>query len=89
MHYSMLIQSSPTNGKFEWINPYNYRNPTITFITVLFTPNQVMFNNVDSTTNVVTYTNDEERMIPPDYYTFGGGHLHNDDNPFRPINVCV
>ena len=74
MHYSMLIQSSPTNGTFEWINPYKYRNSTITSITVLFTPNQIMFNNVD-TTNVVTNTNDEERMIPPDYYTFGGGHL--------------
>ena len=67
----MLIQSSPTNGKFEWINPYNYRNPTITSITVLFTPNQVMFNNVDSTTNVVTNTNDEEVTILPGYYSIG------------------
>ena len=58
----MLIQSSPTNGTFEWINPYKYQNPTITSITVLFRLNPVMFNNVD-TTNVVTNTNDEERMI--------------------------
>ena len=88
MHYSMLIQGSPTNGAFTWINPYKYQNPTITSITVRFRPNHFMFNNVD-TTNVVTNTNDEERMIPPDYYTFGGRHLHTDDNPFRPINVCV
>ena len=47
-----------------------------------------MFIIVD-TTNVVMNTNDEERMIPPNYYTFGGGYLHTDDNPFRPINVCV
>ena len=88
MHYSMLIQSSPTNGTFEWINPYKYRNSTITSITVRFRPNHFMFIIVD-TTNVVMNTNDEERMIPPDYYTFGGGYLHTDDNPFRPINVCV
>ena len=37
-HYSMLIQGSPTNGTFEWINPYKYRNPTITSMTVLFQP---------------------------------------------------
>ena len=89
MRYSMLFQNSPSSGMSQWINPCKYRISTITSMTVLFTPNQVMFNNVDSTTNVVTYTNDEERMITPDYYTFGGGHLHNDDNPFRPINVCV
>ena len=51
--------------------PYKYRNPIITFITVPFTPNQVMFNNVDSTTNVVTNTNDEEATIPPGYYSIG------------------
>ena len=39
-------------------------------LTVLFTPNQVMFNNVDST-NVVTNSNDEELTIPPGYYTIG------------------
>ena len=70
MHYSMLIQGSPSNGAFTWINPYKNRNPTIISITVLFTPNQVMFNNVD-TTNVVTNTNDEEVTIPPGYYTIG------------------
>ena len=88
MHHSMLIQGSTSNGTFTWINPYKYRNPTITSITVRFRPNHFMFIIVD-TTNVVMNTNDEERMIPPDYYTFGGGYLHTDDNPFRPINVCV
>ena len=70
-HYSMLIQGSPSNGTFEWINPCKYRNPIITSITVLYTPIQIMFNNVDSTTNVVTNTNDEEVTIPYGYYTIG------------------
>ena len=68
MHYSILIQDSPINGSFDWINPYKFRNPFITFMTVLFKPNQVMFNNVDST-NVVTNTNGEEITISPGYYT--------------------
>ena len=71
MHYSMLIQGSGSNGLFQWINPYKYRNPTITFIIVLFTPNQVMFNNVDFATNVVINTNDEEVTIPFGYYSIG------------------
>ena len=70
MHYYLLIQCSLSNGTFEWINPYKYRNPYITSMTVLFTLNQVMFNNVDST-NVVTNSNDEELTIPPGYYTIG------------------
>ena len=37
-------------------------------MTVLFRPNQVMFNNVN-TINVDTNTNDEEVTIPPGYYT--------------------
>ena len=39
-------------------------------MTILFRPNQVMFNNVDST-NVVTNSNDEELTIPHGYYTIG------------------
>ena len=39
-------------------------------MTVLFRPNQVMFNNVDST-NVDTNINDEEVTIPPEYYSIG------------------
>ena len=70
MHYSLLIQGLPTNYSFEWINPYKYRNPYITSMTVLFTPNQVMFNNVDSA-NVATNSNDEELTIPPGYYAIG------------------
>ena len=65
----MLIHGSLTNGIFEWINMYKYRNPTITSISILFRPNQVIFNSVDSTTNVVTNTNDDERTIPIGYYT--------------------
>ena len=70
MHYSMLIQGSPTNGTFTWINPYKYKNPTITSMTVLFRPKEAkaMFNNVD-TTNVITNSNDETVTIPPGYYT--------------------
>ena len=68
MHYSMLIQGSFTNGIFQWINPYKYRKPYITSITVLFRPNQVMFNNVD-TTNIVTNSGGEEVTFLPGYYT--------------------
>ena len=68
MHYSILIQDSPINGSFDSINPYKFRNPFITSMTVLSKPNQVMFNNVDST-NVVTNTNGEEVTISPGYYT--------------------
>ena len=68
MHYSMLIQGSPTNGSFTWVNPYKYKNPYITSMTVLFHPNGSMFNNVD-TTNVITNSNDETVTIPAGYYT--------------------
>ena len=68
MHYSILIQDSPINSTFEWINPYKFRNPFITSMTVLFKPNQVMFNNVNSI-NVVTNINGEEVTISPGYYT--------------------
>ena len=66
MHYSMIIQGSPTNGMFEWINPYKYRNPYIASMNILFRPNQVMFNNVD-TTNIVTNSGGEEVTISPGY----------------------
>ena len=68
MQYSILIQGSPSNGMFEWINPYKYRNPYITSMNILFKPNQVMLNNVD-TTNIVTNSNGEEVTISPSYYT--------------------
>ena len=69
-HYSMFIQGSFCNSTFTWVNSYKFKDSNITFMTVLFTPNQVMFNNVDST-NVVTNSNDEELTIPPGYYTIG------------------
>ena len=70
MHYSIIIQGSPTNGAFQWINHYNFNNPFITAMTILFKPTQggAMFNNVDSV-NVVTNTNGEEVTISPGYYT--------------------
>ena len=68
MHYSMLIQGSPSNGTFEWINPYKYRNSYITSMNILFRPNQVMFNNVD-TTSIVANSGGEEVTISPGYYT--------------------
>ena len=64
----MLIQGSPSNGMFKWINPYKYRNPYITSITLLFRSHQVMFNNVDMT-NIVTNSGGEEVTISPGYYT--------------------
>ena len=64
----MLIQGSSSNGMFEWINPYKYRNPYITSINILLRPNQVMFSNVD-TINVVTNSGGEEVTISPVYYT--------------------
>ena len=68
MHYSILIQDSPINSSFEWINPSKFKNPFIISMNVLFKPNQVMFNIVDSI-NVVTNTNGEEVTISPGYYT--------------------
>ena len=70
MHYSILIQGSPTNDKFTWINPYKYKNPYITSMTVLFRPKKAkaMFINVD-TTNMITNSNDETVTITPGYHT--------------------
>ena len=68
MHYSMLIQGSPSNDTFESVNLYKYKNPYIASLTVLFQPNQFMFNNVD-TINVVTNSNDERVIIHAGYYT--------------------
>ena len=70
MHYSMLIKGTPLNGSFSWVNLYKNKNPYITSMTILFTPNPIMFNNVDST-NGITNSNDEEITIPPGYYTIG------------------
>ena len=64
----MLIQGLLTNGTFERIDPYKHRNYAITSITVPFTSNKGIFNNVDFT-NVITNSNDEEITICPGYYT--------------------
>ena len=70
MHYSIIVQGSPTNGTFQWINPYKFKNPFITSMSVLFKPTQgaAMFNNVDQV-NVVTNTNGESVTIDRGYYT--------------------
>lgn len=65
----MLIQGSSTNGIFEWINPYKFKNPYIILYCSVQT-RLAMFNNV-GTTNEVTNTNDEERKIPPGFYMIG------------------
>ena len=69
MYYSILIQGLPSNDTFSWINPFKYRNPNITSMTVLFRPQKNMFSNVDLT-NVITNSNDEELTTPHGYYTF-------------------
>ena len=46
----------------------NYRIPDVTFLTILFKPNQVVFNNVDKT-NMLMNTKYEQRTIPPSYNT--------------------
>ena len=70
MHYSLIIESSPINGTFQWINHYKFKNPFITSMSLLFKPTQgaAMFNNVDQV-NVVTNTNGEEVTIDRGYYT--------------------
>ena len=70
MHYSIIVQGSPTNGTFQWINHYKFKNPFITSMSLLFKPTQgaAMFNNVDQV-NVVTNTNGESVTISPGYYT--------------------
>ena len=50
--------------------PLQVSEPLHHYMTVLFRPKQVMFNNVDST-NVVTISNDKELTILPGYYTIG------------------
>ena len=70
MHYSLIIQGSPNNGTFQWINHYKFKNPFISSMSILFKPiqGQAMFNNVDQV-NVVTNTNGESVTIDRGYYT--------------------
>ena len=72
VHFSFIMQGSPTNGSFEWINPTKFRNLFITFMTVLFKLNQehAIINNVD-TANVARNNNDEEVTILPGFYSIG------------------
>ena len=66
----MLTQGSSTNGTFEWIDPYKFKNPLYYFRYCSVQTQQAMFDNVGST-NEVTNTNDEERTIPPGFYEIG------------------
>ena len=68
VHYSMLIQDSPTNGTFTWINQYKYWNSNSISMTVLYRPNPVMFITID-TTNLVTNTITRCPAKPPGYNT--------------------
>ena len=70
MHCSIIVQNSNNNGTFQWINPYKFKNPFITSMSILFKPiqGQAMFNNVDQV-NVVTNTNGESVTIDAGYYT--------------------
>ena len=52
----MLIQGSSSNNTFERINPCKFKDPYVTSMTVLFKPNQVMFNNVDMFNVVTNFT---------------------------------
>lgn len=49
IRYSIVIQGSPNNGAFQWINHYRFRNPFITSMTALFktTQNEAVFYNID------------------------------------------
>ena len=70
MHCSIIVQNSNNNGTFQWINPYKFKNPFITSMSILLKPTQgaAMFNNVDQV-NVVTNTNGESVIIDAGYYT--------------------
>ena len=53
MHYSILVQGSPRNGSFTWINLFKYRNPTITSITVLFRPKRIIASPLSTFLSVI------------------------------------
>ena len=65
MQYSIIVQGKLTNGTFEWMNYYKFRNLFIISMSVLFKPNEggSMFNNVDINRN------EEEVTISPGYYS--------------------
>ena len=60
-----LFKGKTTNGSFEWMNCYKFRNPFITSMSVLFKSTQCesIFNNVDINRN------DEDVTISPGYYS--------------------
>lgn len=72
MHYSIIIQGEAPNGYFTWQQgSYMFKNPYITMMKVLFTPDETTtaaFNNVD-TKNIVTNGKGEKVEFEKGFYT--------------------
>lgn len=72
MHYSIIIQGQPTNGSFTWLQGnYKFKNPYITMMKVLFTPDKTTtaaFSNID-TQNIITNGKGEQVVFDQGYYT--------------------
>lgn len=82
MHYSIIIQGEAPNGSFTWSQGnYRFKNPYITMMKVLFTPEGVAtgnsaapkgaaaaFTNID-TQNIVTNSKNERVVFDKGYYT--------------------
>ena len=69
MHYSIIIQGEAPNGSFTWSRGnYRFKNPYITMMKVLFTPNGAAFTNID-TQNIVTNSKNERVVFDKGYYT--------------------
>ena len=72
MHYSIIIQGQAPNGYFTWQQGnYRFKNPYITMMKILFTPDSTTtaaFTNVD-TKNTVTNGKGEKVEFDKGYYT--------------------
>ena len=72
MHYSIIIQGKPSNGSFTWQQgSYKFKNPYITMMKVLFTPDKTTtaaFSNID-TQNIITNGKGEQVVFDQGYYT--------------------
>ena len=73
MHYSIIIQGQAPNGSFTWQpgTSYRFKNPYITMMKVLFTPDPrttAAFTNID-TQNIITNGKGEQVVFDQGYYT--------------------
>ena len=73
MHYSIIIQGQAPNGSFTWQpgTSYRFKNPYITMMKVLFTPDKTTtaaFTNID-TQNIITNGKGEQVVFDQGYYT--------------------